>query len=180
MLIENLKKSKEDLYNQIEELETELEDYREEDDEAEELGHDSDPLEQGAILKDGGEIDTYIMPPEDKGLELYEKKTQELLKLIDGGNISLNEIEALNQAKKGLGGGLNSLPEMKESEKTVNDIKNELKKGNGKVHESVLAQFKNIQYFDTNTALKKLKVIGNDTFILKRNFLQPTYSIYKK
>lgn len=175
--IENLKKKRDEMYNQIEELESELEDYRDEEEEDDdELVHVSDPLEQGGVYGDGGELDTYKMPDEDKGLELHEKQTKELVQLIDGGQVNIEKV--LDTVKKNLGGQLTSQPDVIESEKTINAIKLELDKNKGKIHDSVLAQFKNIQYFDTDTALKKFKVIGNNSFIMKKNFLSPTWSIY--
>lgn len=166
--IKSKDKEIESLNETIASLEEELQEYENVDNDDD---NETEEHEDGGELKfeDGGII--------GEGLEQYEMpedyvqiKKDAILKLIDGGNISMKEIEALQQAKLNLGGELKAKEEKELTEKTILDG---LKKGNGRIPESELIKIKGVTLNDGGLVV----LAKGGELTLKRNYLHPSFSL---
>jgi len=169
--IKSKDKEIESLNETIASLEEELQEYENEDTDEEE---ETEELEDGGelLLEDGGII--------GEGLEQYEmpedyvqKKKDAILKLIDGGNISMKQIEALQQAKLNLGGELTAKTEREQTEKAILDG---IKKGNGRIPESELIKIKGVTLNDGGLVV----LAKGGELNLRRSFLHPSFVLIPK
>lgn len=152
-------------------LEEELEEYKNEgtgeDDEAEEHEDGGELLlEDGGIVGEG--LEQYEMPE-----DYVQKKKDAILKLIDGGNISMKQIEALQQAKLNLGGELAAKTEREQTEKAILDG---IKKGNGRIPESELIKIKGVTLNDGGLVV----LAKGGELNLRRSFLHPSFVLIPK
>ena len=107
--------------------------------------------------------------PED----YVQVKKDAILKLVDGGNLSLKKIEALTRIKENLGGQLGNEPVLTEKEQTEKAIHEGLKKGNGRIPENELIKIKGVTLNKDGIVV----LAKGGELNLHRNFLSPSFSL---
>jgi predicted RNase H-like nuclease (RuvC/YqgF family) len=169
MIITRQEKDIVSLKETIEQLEDELEELDEDEtnDETEELEEGGElTLEEGGIVGEG--LEQYQMPE-----DYVQVKKDAILKLVDGGNLSLKKIEALTRIKENLGGQLGNEPVLTEKEQTEKAIHEGLKKGNGRIPENELIKIKGVTLNKDGIVV----LAKGGELNLHRNFLSPSFSL---
>lgn len=152
-------------------LEEELEEYENENTEEE---NETEEHEDGGelLLEDGGLV--------GEGLEQFQmdedyvqKKKDAVMKLIDNGNISMKQIEALQQAKMNLGGELKAKEEKEQTEKAILEG---IKKGGGRISEKDLISITGVTLNDAGLVV----LAKGGELTLRRSFLHPSFVLIPK
>ncbi|WP_276979101.1 hypothetical protein [Flavobacterium filum] len=158
----DLKMERHDLKKEIEELQDEIDSIEIIDDE-EEVNDTIEAEQYGGLLT--AEHEQYEMPK----LSNKEVEAEKIAMMVEGGEISLNEIKQVVAEK--------NQSNISDEDRAISFVENELKRNKGRIDEELLAKQSGV-VFDKSKITFTATIKGNTkTLNLKRNYLSPTYSL---